>query len=218
MSILVEEIISRLDQLTPDDLKELNETLAARAKPGKESLRLTHVIEATRWQTFSKRTGKAARKTLFLVFMLATLGAAAFLSVYFLRTETVATGSRIDQFQTRIRYTVEQARYRDISKVIFDDGGDGQVVCDLSPMKVDRLVEERWLAGGRAIYLNLSFKSPEALGADGRAESKPAKLVYDFHRGELYLTSPLHLWRTASSESHWMNEEEFAGLLARFTQ
>ncbi len=218
MSILVEEIIQRIDQLNREEMNELEQTLQQRAKPGEESLRVTRVIEHTRWQSFLQRLGKITRKTLLWVILLAVLAATALSLVYFLRTETISTGSRKDQFGAGIGYTLEQHSYRERSRLIFDDGGDGEIVCELSPMKIDRLVEERWLANGRAIYLHLLFKSPEALGADGKSEARLAKVIYDFHRGELYLTSPLHLWRTASSESHWMNEEEFAGLLARFNQ
>jgi hypothetical protein len=217
MSIPVEEIVQRLDQLSVDELVELEQTLRQRATPGVESLQLTRVTEATRLQSALARTGKLARRTVLLVTLLAALAAAAFLTAYFLRTETIATGARQDQFQTALSYTIKQHRYRDISQVIFDDGGDGQVICNLSPMKVEKPLEERWLAGGRAIYLKLEFQSPEALGANGLPAVQTARLVYDFHRGELFIASPLHLWRTASSESHWMNEEEFNGMLARFT-
>ncbi len=218
MSILVEEIITRLDQLNQEELKELEQALEQRAKPGAESLRLVRIVQHTRWQSFLARLGRVTRKTALWTTLLAVVVVAALLLVYFERTETVSTGSRLDQHGAAIGYTVEQHSYRDRSRLIFDDGGDGQIVCELSPMKIDRLVEQRWLANGRAVYLHLLLKSPEALGADGQPEARLAKIIYDFQRGEMYVTSPLHLWRTASSEGRWMNEEEFAGLLARFTE
>jgi hypothetical protein len=218
MSVLVEEIVARIDQLSHEELEELDQVFAQRAKPGVESLRLMRVLERTRWQSFVSRLGKITRKTLLWGILLGIIVASGVLSAYFLRTNTIAAGSRKDQFEAGIGFTVEQHSYRNRSRLIFDDGGDGQVICDLSPMKIDRLVEQRWLANGRALYLHLLLKSPEALGADGQPEARLAKVIYDYHRGELYLTSPLHLWRTGSSESHWMNEEEFAGVLARFNQ
>ncbi|MDX2031553.1 MAG: hypothetical protein SF339_12835 [Blastocatellia bacterium] len=218
MSILVEEIMQRLDQLNIEELTELEQTLDARAKPGEENLRLLRVLDATRWQRIVQRTGRIARRTIVIGVLLAALAGTALALLFLWRTETLSAGTRQDQFQAAIAYRVEQHRYRDISLVTFDDGGDGQVVCHLSPMKIDKILEERWLANGRAIYLHLQLQSPEALGADGKPESRPARMIYDYHRGELYVVSPLHLWRTASSESRWMNEEEFNGLLARFNQ
>ncbi|MGH9842827.1 MAG: hypothetical protein ACREEM_29155, partial [Blastocatellia bacterium] len=218
MSILVEEIIQRLDQLNSNELIELEQTLRQRAKPGQESLLLARVSEPAPRPTTLARAGRIVRRTLLFLLFLGLLAAAAVLSAYFLRTRTVATGTRTDQFQTAVRYTIEQHYYRDISRIIFDDGGDGQVICNLSPMKADRLLEERWLRGGQAVYLNLQLQSPEALGADGKPAPQSARLIYDFHRGELYVASPLHLWRTASSESQWMNDEEFNGVLARYNQ
>lgn len=218
MSTLVEEIIQRLDQLNPDELIELEQALNQRAVPGQPSLRLARVTETTPRQTTMARAGRVVRKTLLFLALLALIAAAAVISGYFLRTETIATGTRTDQFQSVIRFSVEQHSYRDISRVIFDDGGDGQIICRLSPMKIDRLLEQRWLSSGRAIYLNLQLQSPEALGADGKPAAQSARLLYDFQRGELYVASPLHLWRTPSSERHWMNDEEFNGVLARYTQ
>lgn len=218
MSILVEEIMQRLDQLNTEELKELEQAFESRAKPGEENLRLMRVLDATRWQRVMQRTGRIARKTIVIGVLLTAIVGTGLLFLFLMRTETLSTGTRQDQFQAAIGYTVEQHRYRDISRVTFDDGGDGQVICNLSPMKIDKILEQRWLANGRAIYLHMQLQSPEALGADGKPESRSARLIYDYHRGELYIVSPLHLWRTASSESHWMNDEEFNGLLARFNQ
>jgi hypothetical protein len=218
MSILVEEILTRLDQLTPEELRELEQSLEQRATPGAENLRLMRVTELTKGQQFALRLGKLTRKTLVWSSMLGVLLIVFVAMLYFWRTETISEGSRQDQFQAGISYRIERHRYRDIATVVFDDGVDGVINCTLSPMQFEQLVEQRWLANGRAIFLHLRLKSPEALGEDGKPDTKSAKLLYDYHRGELYVTSPLHLWRTASSESHWMNEEEFTGLLNRFAQ
>ncbi len=218
MSTLVEEILTRLDQLSPEELRELEQNLEQRATPGSESLRLARVTEPTRGQQLRLRLGQWTRKTFVWSLILGVLLIVLVGMLYFWRTETLSEGSRQDQFQAGISYRIERHRYRDIATVVFDDGGDGIVNCRLSPMQFEQLVEQRWLANGRAIFLHLRLKSPEALGADGNPEPRSAKLLYDYHRGELYVTSPLHLWRTASSESHWMNEEEFNGLLNRFAQ
>jgi hypothetical protein len=53
------------------------------------------------------------------------------------------------------------------------------------------------------VYLNFRlkpFNDPVEAGA-------PVKLVYDFQRGELYVTSPLQLWRLPGRR--WLTEAEF---------
>lgn len=212
MSAAVAEIVARFDQLTPEETVELEQTLAARAKPGTESLRLVRHTDPT----LRQRAVRATRRTLSLL-LLVLLGAGVVLVLgYYRWKETLSTGARRDQFQSAISYKIERYRYRQRVRLVFADEGDAEVVCDLMPLAVDKLVEQRWLAGGRALYLYLLLKSPQAVGPDGQPEAKPAKIIYDYQRGELYVASPLHLWRTAASEGRWMNEEEFGAVLARY--
>lgn len=212
MSAAVEEIIARLEQLTPEQTIALEQALTRRAQPGAESLYLTRQFKPT----LSQRAARVTRRTLWLLLFAVLLIGAGLLLAYYRRTETLARGTRRDQFQATVSYKIERYRYRDRVRLIFADEGDAEVICDLMPLEVDKLVEQRWLASGRALYLYLLLKSPQAIGADGQPEAKPAKLIYDYQRGELYVTSPLHLWRTAASEGRWMNEEEFSGVLARY--
>lgn len=212
MSAAVEEIIARLEQLTPEETTALEQALTRRAKPGAESLRLTRRTAPT----LGQRAARVTRRTLWLLLLAVLLIGAALILVYYRRTETLARGVRRDQFQAAVSYKIERYRYRNRVRLIFADDADAQVICDLMPLAVDKVVEQRWLASGRALYLYLLLKSPQAIGADGQPEAKPAKIIYDYQRGELYVASPLHLWRTAASEGRWMNEEEFGGVLARY--
>lgn len=218
MSVLVDEIITRIDQLNGQEVNELEERLNARATPGQEHLQLVRVVDETRWGGFATRLGRATRKTLVALIIIGAIVLATLLALYYWRTTTISKGNRQDGAQSAVGYRVEQYNYRDRARLIFEDGGDGQVKCDLAPMQISKLLEERWLASGRAVYLHLEMKSPEVVGGDGQPEAKGAKVLYDFQRGELYVTSQLHLWRTAASEGRWMTEEEFAGMLARFAQ
>jgi hypothetical protein len=212
MSAAVEEIIARLEKLTPEETSALEQALTARAQPGAESLLLTKQIKPT----LGQRAVRLTRRSLWILLFAVLLIGAALVLVYYRRTETLARGTRRDQFQAAVSYKVERYSYRNRVRLIFADDQDAQVVCDLMPLEVDKIVEQRWLASGRALYLDLLLKSPQAIGADGQPEAKPAKIIYDYQRGELYVTSPLHLWRTAASEGRWMNEEEFGGVLARY--
>lgn len=212
MSAAVEEIVARFDQLTPEETLDLEQALAARAKPGAESLRLVRRIEPT----LRQRAARVTRRTLGLLLLALLLAGVALALVYYRWKETLSAGARRDQFQAAVSYKIERYRYRNRVRLVFADDSDAEVVCDLMPLEVDKIVEQRWLAGGRALYLYLLLKSPQAVGADGQLEAKPAKIIYDYQRGELYVASPLHLWRTAASEGRWMNEEEFGGVLARY--
>lgn len=82
---------------------------------------------------------------------------------------------------------------------------------DLDSVSVSKMVEERWIDNGRAVHLNLLVKSG--------GKEQPAKLVYDFQRGEMYTSSPLDLWRAPSepNKNLKMSEEEFQAVLTRIS-
>ena len=82
---------------------------------------------------------------------------------------------------------------------------------DLNSVSVSKMVEERWIDNGRAVHLNLLVKSG--------GKEQPAKLVYDFQRGEMYTSSPLDLWRAPGepNKNVKMTEEEFQAVLNRLS-
>ena len=87
---------------------------------------------------------------------------------------------------------------------------------ELPKMLVERVQEDRWLAGDRAVYLSVHLKplnDPSAAGA-------PVRILYDFQRGETYVSSPLQLWRAPDYQSgkpakNWLSDAEFDRALAR---
>ncbi len=100
--------------------------------------------------------------------------------------------------------------------LIFQVLNDRQLICDLAPLRIQGVAEQRWLGNDRAIYLSLLVNSLEAVRANGRPETETARLVYDFQRGELFVFSSAPLWRSPSGEERWLNEEEFNAVLARY--
>jgi hypothetical protein len=84
----------------------------------------------------------------------------------------------------------------------------------LPNMNIEKVTDDAWL-GDRAIYLNLTFKPKN----DSASEGSRVRVVYDFQRGELYLNSPLQLWRAPDYRSNnpgvnWMTESQFDAELA----
>jgi len=89
-----------------------------------------------------------------------------------------------------------------------------QLEYDLPGMLVERVSEDRWLAGDRAIYLNFRLRRAD----DPAAAGAPLRLLYDFQRGELYINSPLQLWRAPDYQGgnpgrNWLTDGEFQSVL-----
>ncbi len=196
MSTPVKEILSRIDKITDEERKELERKLAVRPADRPQ--------EVTR--------GNWKKKLIMFGILLGT-AAIVFGSTFILESkEALARSDRKDEFGADISYRVEQYRYRNRALLSFSSGSNSSIFFHLSPLKIDKIVEQRWLANGRAIFLNLSVKPGSS---DAPA---PARVIYDFQRGEMHVASPVSLWRTDLSGNRWMNDAEFDGVLARFGQ
>lgn len=200
-----EEIISRVDQLTPGELNQLERVISTRTKTNEESLRLAQTEITPKPGTFKDRI-------LPIALSLGAL-AAGLAIIYFLTArETFATSDRKDEFGANIGYKIEQYRFRNRVLLDFKAGTRSSLECDLSPLVIDKIGEQRWLSNGRAIYLNMLVKP------DTRTAPSPARVIYDFQRGEMFVSSPVSMWRTPSSGNRWMSDAEFDGVLARYGQ
>lgn len=40
-----------------------------------------------------------------------------------------------------------------------------------------------------------------------------AKILFDFQSGQLYVTSPLHLWRGGAGREGWLTDDDFKSVL-----
>ena len=132
---------------------------------------------------------------------------------------TVASGEKSDDFgYDAYRYKIEENFFRTGFRLtitstrgmefIYDSGGG---------LTVEEIVEQRWLKNDAAIYLNLRIKHQSSIPT----EAGPARIIYDFHRGEIYVSSGYTLWRNfdrTHDSKDWMSEAEFDAVLIRLEQ
>lgn len=86
----------------------------------------------------------------------------------------------------------------------------------LSELTVDKIVEQRWLKNDQAIYLNLQIEYHDSM-----VSVHPARIIYDFHRGEIHTSSDFTLWRNWNPKNNtdgWMTETEFEDILNRLSR
>ena len=93
-----------------------------------------------------------------------------------------------------------------------------QSVYDIPNMKVDEVVEYHWLKSNSVLYLDLN-----TIVYDDREWNVSAKILYDFHTGEMYVSSNHHLWRIYNqsmglSTDDWITKEEFNEILEEKSQ
>jgi hypothetical protein len=90
------------------------------------------------------------------------------------------------------------------------------LVYDLPALTVEKIVEQRWLKNNAALFLNLQIKYH-----DSTVSVHTARVIYDFHRGEMYTSSGVTLWRIwneRNKSEEWMSESEFDAILSRFSR
>ena len=86
-------------------------------------------------------------------------------------------------------------------------------------LRIDKVVESEWIKSDGAVYLNIRITYRDPL--DSSMSTKPARIIYDFHKGEMYIVSDFTLWRLWSerlSYDNWMSESEFNEILAELRQ
>ena len=145
--------------------------------------------------------------------MVAALGLAAVFLVLKLAHSTVAFGQKCGAGNCW-GYRLEQYRFSNQSVLTITGSWGMQLEYDLPRMLVERVSEDRWLAGDRAIYLNFRLRRAD----DPAAAGAPLRLLYDFQRGELYINSPLQLWRAPDYQGgnpgrNWLTDGEFQSVL-----
>jgi hypothetical protein len=143
------------------------------------------------------------------------LGLAAVLLIRARAHSTVAFGQKCGAGNCW-GYRLEQYRLSNQAVLTITASWGMQLEYELPKMLVEKVSEDRWLASDRAIYLSFRLKPLDDPGAAG----SPLRLLYDFQRGELYINSPLQLWRAPDYQSgnparNWLNDAEFQSVLTR---
>jgi hypothetical protein len=105
-------------------------------------------------------------------------------------------------------YRLEQYRYLKRTTLTFWGSWGLRIEYSLPPVHIERVNDDRWLDTDRAIYLNLEFKPKEEAPGDR------VRILYDFQRGTLHVTSALGLWRVGDFRSgvpqkNWLNAADF---------
>ena len=131
------------------------------------------------------------------------------------QTYTVAQGERNNGLGTAYGYEVENYRYSHGMRItIWTKLGLSTImksVYEIPKFSIDRVVRDEWIKSDGAIYLKLRIIDHSSLGT-----IHSMLLVYDFHTGQMYVSSDLTLWRISSrnlSSDDWLSEKEFDEIL-----
>lgn len=154
------------------------------------------------------RLSPAVRKlvpvTIGVLIVLAGFGVA----LVYLARESISSGQRCGG-QYCWGYSLDQYDLRHKDRLRFWGSWGLDIRYDLPDMNVEKINEDRWLAD-RAVYLNLMFHPKN----DSAAPGYHVRIVYDYQRGELYVVSPLQLWRapdyrSGNPSANWMTDSQF---------
>ena len=89
-------------------------------------------------------------------------------------------------------------------------------VYDFSRLSVEKVGTEEWLRSNSVIYLKLQIIDHASLNS-----LHSTRIIYDYHSGQMYLSSDLNLWRVWSKDlgnKGWLKGNEFNEILAEFRQ
>ena len=130
---------------------------------------------------------------------------------------TVASGEKTDDLgYFSYGYKIEQHYVGKSFRLTFWSSRGMRFVHNEGQVTVEEVVEQRWLKNDAAIYLNLQLKYHDSV-----VSVHPARIIYDFHRGEIYTSSDFTLWRNfdkTHDSKDWMNDAEFDAVLSRLEQ
>lgn len=127
---------------------------------------------------------------------------------------TVAAGEKSDDLgYFHYGYKIEQTYLRNSFRLTFWSSRGMEFVHNQGQVTVEEVVDQRWLKDDAAIYLNLRLKYHDSVISED-----PARIIFDFHRGEIYVSSGYTLWRNFDERHEgedWMSDVEFDAVLSR---
>ncbi|MDI1242094.1 MAG: hypothetical protein PSX80_09260 [bacterium] len=126
---------------------------------------------------------------------------------------TVASDEKTDDLgYYSYGYKIEKYYVRNTFRLTFWSSRGMEFVHEQGQMTVEA-VEQRWIKNGAAIYLNLQIKYHDSI-----VKTQPARMIFDFHRGEIHTSSRYTLWRNfdnAHKGEDWMSDTEFDEVLSK---
>ena len=160
----------------------------------------------------------------FVKIALLSAGLLAILAIagYFWRLNqrvTVAQGEKIG-IGTFYGYKIENYLFTDrMAITIWVGMGSGYTmrsVYDLPALTVEKVAHAEWIDSDGAIYLEFLITYHDSVES-----TEPTRIIYNFHRGEMYVTSNLTLWRMWNQKlrpDDWMSVDEFNVVLSKLEQ
>lgn len=138
-------------------------------------------------------------------------------------SRTLVFRERKDNYQSgTYGYKIEQYVFRKGVKLTFwNTRGlffqyDGSSILREPSYDILEIIEEKWISEGDAAYLKLKLKYYGSL-----SELGTARIIFDFRRSQIYLSSVFPLWRfwsrtSPDQETDWLTEEQFQEILERY--
>lgn len=130
---------------------------------------------------------------------------------------TVASGTMWDDLgYFSYHYSIQQTYFRNSFRLRLWTSRGMEFTHEELQLTVEEVLDQRWINNGAAIYLNLRVKSHESMPSESSI-----KVIFDFHRGEIYTNSRYTLWRNFDKRhdsKDWMSEAEFDAILQRLDQ
>ncbi len=134
------------------------------------------------------------------------------------QTYTVAKGEQSNGLGTSYGYEVENYRYsHGIRITLWTKTGSVSTmksIYEMPLLTVEKIGRNEWIKSDGAVYLAIKIIDNSSLNT-----VHSMQLIYDFHTGQMYVTSDLALWRVWSnvlSKDDWISEREFDTILAEF--
>ena len=111
-------------------------------------------------------------------------------------------------------YRLDLYKYRKLALLRFWNDRGLEITYELPDLVVERVSEDQWLSVDRALFLNFRFRPAD----DSSAEGSRVRILYDFQTGQLFLDSPMQLWRVADYRSgnparNWLTPAQFNSAL-----
>src|SRR6266704_1548611 len=129
-------------------------------------------------------------------------------------TTTVASDDKTYPYGVMQHYGYEVKRGRFPAGTAIRLWGDTlKIELEAPGLTLNKILEQRWLAGNRVVYLNIATTYHKSLGVDYET---PVRILYDFERGELHSLSSASAWMVWPVERgprRGMTSQEFDALL-----
>jgi hypothetical protein len=127
---------------------------------------------------------------------------------------TVASGEKSDDLAYYpYGYRIEQYYVGNTFRISFWSSHGMEFAYEQGQSSIEA-VDQQWLKNDGAVYLELQIRDHDSGGGTDRA-----RIIFDFHRGEVYTASDSRLWRhfdRGHTGDRFMSDSEFDAVLTRF--